>query len=102
MSSRRESVKAGDSDDLFTTSATSVLVAQRLPLSCVGLRHQEDRVTIQMRFRSTCIPRWRSRALARTVCGGLVLVLAAMCTPAAAQSGSGVAAIEGTVTDPDN
>src|SRR5439155_895343 len=32
----------------------------------------------------------------------MLILLAAVCTPAAAQSGSGVAAIMGTVNDPDN
>src|SRR5205807_9830076 len=47
------------------------------------LIHEEDVVTIQTLLRSAL----------------LILIAAG---PAAAQSGSGVAAIEGTVTDPDN
>jgi hypothetical protein len=48
------------------------------------------------------LPAGRAGLWLRTVSGALMLLLVALAAPAAAQSGSGVAAIEGTVTDPDN
>jgi carboxypeptidase family protein/TonB-dependent receptor-like protein len=56
----------------------------------------------QRLFRSTSLPAERAGTCSRTMAGALVIVLGALSAPAAAQSGSGVAAIEGTVTDPDN
>src|SRR3989442_1648783 len=44
----------------------------------------------------------RSRALPRAMMGTLLIVMIGICAPAAAQSGSGVAAMEGTVTDRAN
>ncbi|HEV7821494.1 MAG TPA: carboxypeptidase-like regulatory domain-containing protein, partial [Burkholderiales bacterium] len=38
----------------------------------------------------------------RAVIGTLLILMIGICAPAAAQSGSGVSAIEGIVTDPDN
>ena len=40
--------------------------------------------------------------LLRAVMGTLLILMIGICVPAAAQSGSGVSAMEGTVTDPDN
>ncbi len=40
--------------------------------------------------------------LLRAVAGTLLVLMIGICAPAAAQSGSGVSAIEGTVTDPNN
>ena len=51
--------------------------------------------------RSALISRSRFRVLSRAL-ASTFLILAAVAGPAAAQSGSGAAAIEGTVTDPDN
>src|SRR5205823_5693217 len=51
--------------------------------------------------RSMCLTR-QPKIFSRAVAWALALVLAALCAPAAAQSGSGVAAIEGSVTDEDN
>jgi hypothetical protein len=53
-------------------------------------------------FRSTSLPMDRAATWSRAVAGALAILLSAVSIPAAAQSGSGVAAIEGTVTDPDN
>ena len=43
-----------------------------------------------------------SRATARVGIGALLVLMIGICAPAAAQSGSGVAAIDGTVAGPDN
>ena len=51
---------------------------------------------------STLCSRRTSRVSARVGIGALLVLMIGICMPAAAQSGSGVAAIEGTVTDPDN
>src|SRR6266540_1856146 len=51
-------------------------------------------------FRSTSLPAGRAGTWSRAVAGAILL--SALSIPAAAQSGSGVAAIEGTVIDPDN
>jgi hypothetical protein len=58
-------------------------------------------VTIQTLLHSALISRCRTRVLARALATA-VLILIVAAGPAAAQSGSGVAAVEGTVTDPDN
>src|SRR5207244_11598951 len=64
-------------------------------------RCQEGRVTTQTRCDSTCLV--RSGAVARALPWALALLLVALsAAPAAAQSGSGVAAIEGAVTDEEN
>ncbi len=60
----------------------------------------EDCVTIHTRLRSIFISLCHPRGLRRAL-GPALLILLAAAAPAAAQSGSGVAAIEGTVTDPD-
>jgi hypothetical protein len=53
-----------------------------------------------MRLRSALISRCHPRGLRRGLAPALLILLVAA-APAAAQSGSGVAAMEGTVTDPD-
>ena len=58
-------------------------------------------MTIYTCFHTALISRSRWRALPRALASALLILLAAS-GPAAAQSGSGVAALEGTVTDPDN
>ena len=58
-------------------------------------------MTIQTYLRSAVTARFCSRVLPRALASALLILLAAS-RPAAAQSGSGVAAIEGTVTDPDS
>ena len=56
----------------------------------------------QRLLRSVSVSTARAGAYSRTVAGALAILLSVLASPAAAQSGSGVAAIEGTVTDPDN
>ena len=58
-------------------------------------------MTISDVLPSALISRYRSRGLPRALASALLILFAAA-GPAAAQSGSGVAAIEGTVTDPDS
>ena len=58
-------------------------------------------MTIATMSRGTCVGRARRIAVGAAVCT-VMLLFAMSSAPAAAQSGSGVAAIEGTVTDPDN
>ena len=57
-------------------------------------------MTTQKYLLSALISRCRSRVLPRALASALLILFVAAGT-AAAQSGSGVAAIEGTVTDPD-
>ena len=58
-------------------------------------------MTTQTRLRSA-LSCWSHRhALAGTLASALLILLAGS-WPAAAQSGSGVAVVEGSVTDPDN
>ncbi len=58
-------------------------------------------MTTQTYFRSALISRCRLRLLPCALVSALLMLFAAA-APVAAQSGSGVAAIEGTVTDPDS
>src|SRR6266850_2154306 len=51
---------------------------------------------------STLHSRCTSRSLTRAAIGTLLILMIGICAPAAAQSGSGVAAMEGTVVAPDN
>jgi len=62
---------------------------------------EEDCVTTQTRLCCAPISRPHARALARAL-AATVAILLAVAASASAQSGSGAAAIEGTVTDPDN
>src|SRR5713101_7979483 len=63
---------------------------------------REGRVISQTCVCSTLRSRSGSGALPRVMMGTLLILMIGICAPAAAQSGSGVAAMEGTVTDAGN
>src|SRR5437773_7683017 len=82
-------------------SGTTVAPVQPVSI-CLLAKIREGRVISQTSLCSTLRSRTGSGALPRAMMGTLLILTIGVSAPAAAQSGSGVAAMEGTVTDAGN